>query len=112
MGQCRGLGSRVIRGDVWLAQVGRKRRPVLVLTRPEVMDVRTSVTVAEITTTIRGLSVEVAFDHSSIGLDRACVINCDGLHTVNQSLLNEFVGAVDEATLRRVCAAVAVALGC
>ena len=35
------------RGEVWLANVGRKRRPVLVLTRNEVIDVRELVTVAE-----------------------------------------------------------------
>lgn len=35
------------RAEIWLAQVGRKSRPVLVLTRPEVIDVRELVTVAE-----------------------------------------------------------------
>jgi len=29
----------VRRGEVWLAEIGRKRRPVLVLTRSEVIDV-------------------------------------------------------------------------
>jgi len=33
----------VRRGELWLAQVGRKRRPVLVLTRPEVLDVRADI---------------------------------------------------------------------
>jgi len=47
------------RGEVWLTQVGRKERPVLVLTRPEVLDVRELVTVAEVTTSIRGLAAEV-----------------------------------------------------
>ena len=47
------------RGEVWWAQVGRKRRPTLVLTRSEVIDVRDLLTVAEITTTVRGLAVEV-----------------------------------------------------
>lgn len=28
------------RGEIWLARVGRKTRPVLVLTRAEVIDVR------------------------------------------------------------------------
>ena len=58
------------RGEVWLAEVGRKRRPVLVLTRPEVIDVRALVTVAEITTSIRGIGAEVAVDHQAIGLER------------------------------------------
>jgi len=102
----------VKRGDVWLAQVGRKRRPVLVLTRTEVLDVRSLVTVAEISTSARGLAAEVPVDHVALGLDRASVINADGLHTVAQSTLTARVGEVDESTLERVCAAVSYALGC
>jgi mRNA-degrading endonuclease toxin of MazEF toxin-antitoxin module len=102
----------VNRGEVWLADVGRKRRPVLVLTRSEVLDVRSLVTVAEISTSARGLAAEVEIDHAEVGLDRRCVINCDGLHTVGQSLLTTRVGAVDDATLGRVCSAVNYAIGC
>lgn len=100
------------RGDVYLAAVGRKRRPVLVLTRTEVLDVRTLVTVAEISTSARGLAAEVEIDHVGIGLDRASVINCDGLHTVPQSMLTTRLGEVDDDTLARVCSAVHHALGC
>ena len=57
------------RGEVWLAEVGRKRRPVLVLTRTEVLDVRSLVTVAEISTSARGLAAEVEIDHVAVGLD-------------------------------------------
>ena len=56
------MGQPVNRGEVWWAEIGRKRRPVLVLTRPEVIDVRELVTVAEITTTVRGLAVEVPLE--------------------------------------------------
>lgn len=100
------------RGEVWLAEVGRKRRPVLVLTRSEVLDVRSLVTVAEISTSARGLAAEVGFDHIEVGLDSESVINCDGLHTVAQSTLTARVGEVSESTLRRVCSAVSYSLGC
>ena len=100
------------RGEVWLAQVGRKHRPVVVLTRPEVIDVRTLVSVAEITTSIRGIAAEVDLDQEAAGLDRPSVINCDGLHTVARSSLTTFVGTVDADTMRRVCGAVSYALGC
>lgn len=100
------------RGEVWLAKVGRKRRPVLVLTRTEVLDVRSLVTVAEITTSARGLAAEVEVDHASIGLDQESVVNCDGLHTVAQSILTAQVGDVDDETLHRVCSAISYALGC
>lgn len=100
------------RGEIWLAQVGRKTRPVLVLTRPEVIDVRDLVTVAEITTSARGLAAEVDVRHDAVGLDQPSVINCDGLHTVTRSSLTTFVGAVDDATMAKVCWAVSYALGC
>ncbi len=99
------------RGEVWLAQVGRKRRPVLVLTRSEVIDVRLLVTVAEITTSRRGLAVEVEVSDDA-GVECPSVVNCDELHTVPQSSLTTQVGLVDTATLDRVCAAISHALGC
>ena len=100
------------RGEVWLAEVGRKRRPVLVLTRTEVLDVRLLVTVAEITTSARGLAAEVGVDHISVGLDQESFVNCDGLHTVVQSTLTEHVGDIDDDTMHRVCSALSYALGC
>lgn len=100
------------RGEVWLTEVGGKRRPVVVLTRSEVLDVRALVTVAEITTTERGLAAEVAIDHESIGLSQRSVVNCDGLHTLAQSRLTTRMGEVDPPTLQRVCEAVSYALGC
>lgn len=100
------------RGEIWLAEAGGKRRPVLVLTRPEVVDVRTLVTVAEITTTIRGLAVEVVLDHDDVGLDRASVVNGDGLHTIAQASLQRYVGTVAGDTMGRVCRAITHALAC
>jgi len=102
----------VTRGQVWLAQVGRKKRPVLVLTRPEVLDVRELVTVAEISSSIRGLAAEVRLDHGEVGLAQPSVVNCDGLHTVPQTSLTTHVGEVGDTTMRNVCSAVAYAIGC
>lgn len=105
-------GATVERGELWLAEVGGKRRPVLVLTRSEVLDVRELVTVAEVTTSIRGLAVEVNVDPARVGLHRPSVINCDGLHTVVQSALTTRVGQVDDAVMHKVCSALSYALGC
>jgi mRNA-degrading endonuclease toxin of MazEF toxin-antitoxin module len=102
----------VNRGEVWLGQVGRKRRAVLVLTRNEVLEVRSLVTVAEITSAMRGLAAEVSIDHELAELDQESAINCDGLHTVPQSMLTRHVGSIDEKVLERVCTAIAYALGC
>lgn len=102
----------VTRGEIWLAQVGRKTRPVLVLTRSEVLDVRELVIVAEVTTTIRGIAAEVRLDHAEAGLDRPSVVNCDGLHTIPQTLLTTRIGGLSDESMRDVCSAVAYALDC
>ena len=100
------------RGELWLAEVGRTTRPVLLLTRSEVLDARSLVTMAEITTSIRGLAAEVDIDHVEAGLTRPSVINCDGLHTITQASLTGPVGRVGDDVMRRVCSAVNYALGC
>ena len=100
------------RGEVWWAEVGRKRRPVLVLTRPEVIDVRELVTVAEITSIVRGLAVEVLIPELVPGLTDESVVNCDGVYTVRRSSLSDRTGELDDRTMRAVCRAVTYALGC
>ena len=96
---------------MWLAAVSRKPRPVLIVTRDEVLEVRANVTVAEVTTQARGLAVEVPIDIDT-GIDQPSVINCDGLHTVSQRSLTQWLGTVDDDTLDEVCGAIAIALGC
>ena len=100
------------RGEIWLAEVGRKRRPVLVLTRSHVIDVRELVTVAEVTTTVRGIGVEVSLEHDDAGLSQPSVVNCDGIHTVAQSTLSSRVGVVSDETMDNVCSAISYALDC
>jgi len=100
------------RGQIWIAQVGRKERPVLLLTRTEVLDVRGLVTVAEITTSIRGLAAEVAFDDENVGVHRESVINCDGLHTITQTSMTGPIGEVDGDVMAKVGAALSYSLGC
>lgn len=68
-----------------------KVRPVLILTREVVRPHLTRVTVAPITTTVRGLSTEVLVG-SSNGLDQASVVSCDNLVTVLTSALGRQIG--------------------
>ena len=79
------MGSNMRRGELWFAEVGSKMRPVLLLTRSEVLVALCMVTVSGITTSIRGLTAEVGIDHLQAGLGQPSVINCDGLHTVTQA---------------------------
>lgn len=68
-----------------------KTRPVLVLTREVVRPHLTRVTVAPITSTIRGLSTEVPVGPAN-GLDHECVISCDNIVTIPASALGRQLG--------------------
>lgn len=72
---------------------------------------RSLVTVAEITTTTRGLAAEVPLGED-IGLDHESAVNCDGLHTVPQTMLAELVGTVDTDKMNEVCSAIVYAVAC
>src|SRR5712692_2108261 len=63
-----------------------KRRPVLILTRDSALEYLGEVTVAPITTTVRGIPSEVALSKGE-GLPRACAINFDHLQTVSKGRL-------------------------
>jgi mRNA interferase MazF len=56
-------------------------RPVLVLTRELVRPHLKTVTIAPITTTIRGLSTELALGTHN-GLEDRCVVACDHITTI------------------------------
>ena len=68
-----------------------KVRPVLVLTRPGASQRFTWVSIAPITSTIRGLSPEVPLDARN-GLDHPCVVNCDAIQTIPVADLGDTIG--------------------
>ncbi|MDP3973106.1 MAG: type II toxin-antitoxin system PemK/MazF family toxin [Candidatus Nanopelagicales bacterium] len=68
-----------------------KTRPVVVLTREQVIPFLNSVTVTPITTTIRGLSTEVRVG-SQNGLDAESVISCDNVTTVPRDSIGKHIG--------------------
>lgn len=68
-----------------------KTRPVLVLTRDEVRDAMSRVTVAPITSTVKGLSTEVPVGVRN-GLDHESVVSCDNILTVGVERLGRGLG--------------------
>ncbi|HJC59808.1 MAG TPA: type II toxin-antitoxin system PemK/MazF family toxin [Candidatus Dietzia intestinigallinarum] len=79
---------------IWLANLDNTR-PVLVLTREEVRAVRHLVTVAPITSTVRGLRSEVAVGQRN-GLDHDSVVNLDSIATVPRAALVRPLGGLLE----------------
>jgi mRNA interferase MazF len=73
-----------------------KARPVLVLTRELVRPHLSRVTVAPITTSIRGLSSEVPVGPEN-GLDGPSVVSCDNIVTVPSGALGRQLGVLLQA---------------
>jgi len=78
------------RGEVWWAEQPKPigRRPVVLLSRDEAYEVRNAVTVAQVTTTIRNIPVEVFLDKKD-GLPQKCVVNLDTITTIRKSILTK-----------------------
>jgi mRNA interferase MazF len=72
-----------------------KTRPVVILTRPRANAVMSKVTVAPITSTVRGLSTEVPVGARN-GLDHDGVVSCDNIATIPSELLGRLVGFLSE----------------
>ena len=73
-----------------------KTRPALVLTREVARAAMTKVTVAPITTTIKGLSSEVRVGADN-GMDHDCVVALDNVVTVPVDLLGRTIGYLSTA---------------
>jgi len=94
------------RGEVWWAQLAPAagRRPVVLLSRDEAYAVRDLVTVAPVSTRIRGIPAEVPLGVNE-GLPKPCVVNLDTITTIPKRSLSgpitmlssEKVAAVDHA---------------
>ena len=73
-----------------------KSRPVFVLTRELVRPHLNTVTVAALTTTVRGLSTEVLCGPAN-GLDEPCAVACDHITTIPATSLGRQIGRLLDA---------------
>jgi mRNA interferase MazF len=107
------MARRVSRGEIWMYafRPPDKRRPVLILTRQQVIPLLHTVMVAPITSTIRGAPSEVVVGTAQ-GLKHDSAINLDHVQTVEQARLEQFVGTLTPAQMRSVCRALTIATGC
>lgn len=103
-------GPAVRRGEIWLAELD-KRRPVVVMTRDPLGRLLRSVIVGPVTSTVRGLNTEVDLTEAD-GVLRRCVVNLDNLQLVPRQRFVRRVGRATSGTLEKMCAAAAEAIGC
>jgi mRNA interferase MazF len=97
-------------GDVWLAELD-KLRPVIVMTRDPMGQLLPAVHVAPVTSTVRGVSTEVAVGPED-GVRQESVANLDNLQLVSRDRLRRRVGRARRQTMAALCGALAFAVDC
>ena len=104
------MAGGIGRGDVRLYKFAPpdKERPVLVLTRESAIPYLTSITVAPITSTIRGVPSEVQLGEED-GMKAACVVN---LHNSTAGRVGRRVARLNSTRMAEICAALQFSLGC
>jgi mRNA interferase MazF len=113
LGARRGVAGTLRRGEVRLCRFPPpdKQRPILVLTRDSAIAHLATVTVAPITSAIRGVPSEVILDIDD-GMKGPCAVNLHNPVTVTQTRLGRRIGNLSADRMQEVCAALRFSLGC
>lgn len=98
--------------EIWWADLPKPagRRPVLLLSRDDAYSYLNKFVVAEITTTIRNIPVEVLIGGPE-GLPKPCAANCDNLRTVARQSLSKRISRLPARRFAEVKRAVGYAFG-
>ncbi len=99
------------KGEIWWANLPSPigKRPVVLLSRDEAYSVRNAVTIAEVTSIIRNIPVEVNLGKED-GLPKNCVINLDTIITIRKELLTERITYLASEKIDQVNKAIKFAL--
>ena len=99
------------KGEIWWAVLPTPigRRPVLLLSRDEAIRVRTQVTIAEVTTAVYHIPVEVPLGPED-GLPKRCVANLDTVTTVPKDCLADRMCGLSPFKMEQVHRAIRFAL--
>src|ERR1035438_9201067 len=100
------MAGRIDRGDVRLYNFAppNKKRPVVVLTRDSAIAYLSTVTVAPITSAVRGVPSEVVLNEDD-GMKMSCAVNLHNAVTVSQERLGKRVAQLNSARMNEICAA-------
>ena len=104
--------AEVGRGEIWMFAFPKpdKRRPVLVLTRHDMIGKLHTVTVVPISSTIRGVPSEVVIGLEA-GLKQPSAANLHHVATVPRAGLRSFVGTLSREAMAQVREALLFSLG-
>ena len=107
------MAGRIVRGEVRLYQSAApdEKRPVGVLTRNSAIAYLSTVTVAPVTSTIRGVPSEVVLTEED-GMKSPCAVNLHNAVTVSHRRLGKRVVLLSAARMNEICSALRFSLGC
>lgn len=107
------MAGRIERGEVRLYRFPDpdKERPVLILTRESAIPYLSRVTVAPITSAIRGVPSEVTLGPDD-GMKHPCAVNLHNLVTVAKVRVGRRLAQLPRGKMDEVCVALGFALGC
>lgn len=107
------MSDRVRRGDLRMVRFRSpdKERPVVVLTRDDVIPYLNAVMVAPITSLIRDVPSHVLLDERH-GLKMRSAAKLDAVMTVFRARLGPWLGRLGPREMATVCEALRVATGC
>ena len=102
----------VAQGELWLMETpNQKRRPVLVVSRDQVIPMLNNVVVAPVTSTIRNIPTCIAVGPDQ-GIDHDSVATFDNLAAVPKSVLTRRLGAIGIGGRQRICEALNALADC
>ncbi len=99
-------------GELWLLETpNAKMRPVLLVTRTDVMPLLHNVVVAPVTSTIRDIPtcIPIGSEH---GIDHDSVASFDNLAAVPKSVLTRRLGSLGSDHRNMICAALEALADC
>jgi mRNA interferase MazF len=107
------VAGGITRGDVRFYRFASpdKKRPVVVLTRDSAISYLSTVSVAPITSTIRGVPSEVVLGQED-GMKAPCAVNLHNTITVSQDRLGKRVARLSSPRMVEICTALRFCLGC
>lgn len=107
------MAGTIARGDVRLYRFPPpdKDRPVVILSRDSAVRYLSTVTVAPLTSTVRGVPSEVLLDEED-GMKTPCVVNLHNVVTVSQRRLGRRVARLPARRMSEICSSLRFCLGC
>jgi mRNA interferase MazF len=99
-------------GQIWMADLPAPlhRRPVLILTRSSAIAHLQNVTIATISSRVRGIDAEVELTPQSDQVAQQCAVSLDNLLTLPKHYLDRFVCDLSAERMNEVFAAIHIAL--